>query len=257
MTDGSVTFARFAFPPNALGYCGPDADLELFERAHAGVADGDLRALAREFEGAWPYLEVLAGTAGVDDPLDARVVEAYWLGAPPADRVTLADLGGTVDERFRRRAGTEWDRLVEALVPGAPLCHAFHVVCVSPWVGLLRSGVVDQPLEVIDRCRIRWARVVAVDGDDVVVSARPVVLEGGALSLGAPLEERLHHACDGASLGPAPRVGDTVACHWDWVCDVIDDRQVAWLARSTSTALSLANRQLGAAPAPTAGETRT
>ena len=251
-TAGAVAFARYAYPPNALGYCGPDADGELFERAHAGVSDGDLRALAHDFEGAWPYLEVLAGAVGVDDPLDARVVAGYWLGAPPADRVALADLGASIEERFRRRAGTGWDRLRRALVPGAPLCHATHVLCVSPWVGLLRAGVVDQPLEVVDRCRIRWARVVAVDGDDATVATRPVVLDGGRLALGDPVEEQVRHAHAGASLGTPPRPGDVVACHWGWVCDVLDDREVAWLIRSTSTAMALANRQLGA-EAPAAG----
>lgn len=248
MTDGAVTFARYAYPPNALGYCGPDAGDELFERAHAGAGDGDLRALARDFEGAWPYLEVLAGAAGVDDPLDARVVDAYWLGAPPADQVALGDLGRSIDDRFRRRAGAGWDRLREALVPGAPLCHALHVFCVSPWVGLLRAGVVDQPLEVVDRCRIRWGRVTAVDGDRATVVSRPVVLDGGRLALGDPVPEVVEHAHGGDSLGPPPQVGDVAACHWGWVCDVLDDHEATWLIRSTTTCLALANRQLGAVP---------
>ena len=42
--------------------------------------------MAREFAGAWPYLELIAHGTGLDDPLDRRVVEAYWVGSPRLDR---------------------------------------------------------------------------------------------------------------------------------------------------------------------------
>jgi hypothetical protein len=254
--DGAVTFARYAFPPNDLGYCGPDASTTLLEYGHAGYADGGLRALAREFEGAWPYLEVLAGAEGEDDPLAHSVVEAYWLGAPTTRPVTLPDLGNTIDERFRVRAGRSWDRLSEAFVPGAQLCHAFHVFCVSPWVGLMRTGLIDQPLEVIDRCRIRWGTVEQVDGDRCEVDTRPIVWDAGALRLGEPAGEWVTHALDGTTLGPRVRVGDVVSMHWGWVCDRLDPVRLRWLRRSTLRQLALANRQLGAiGPVQAAGAT--
>ena len=40
----------------------------------------EVASAARRFSGAWPYLQVLARLTGVDDPLDAGLVEAYWLG---------------------------------------------------------------------------------------------------------------------------------------------------------------------------------
>ena len=81
-TSGPVLFARYAFGPNRLGYCGPDAVEELFGEGTIGGDDGALRELARSFEGAWPYLELIARANGLADPLDRRVVEAYWLGNP-------------------------------------------------------------------------------------------------------------------------------------------------------------------------------
>ncbi len=244
--EGAVTFARYAFPPNDLGYCGSDDSAALFDYGHAGLADGGLRALAQEFEGAWPYLEVLAGVADEPDPLCQQVVEAYWLGAPPAGRVRVHDLGNSIDDRFRRRAGRSWDRLRAGIVPGAELCHAFHVLCVGPWVGLLRGGLVDQPVEVIDRCRIRWGTVERIDGDDCEVVSRPIVWRTGTLHLGSATTESVRHARQGDSLGPAIRPGDIVSMHWDWVCDRLDARQLGWLRASTRRQLALANRQLGA-----------
>src|SRR3954449_12487531 len=80
---GYAMFARYAFPPNELGYCGPpDASLMLQDNDSAGVA-----ALAREFDGAWAYLQALAEQAGVDDPLDDKVVRSYWLGGRLLEQV--------------------------------------------------------------------------------------------------------------------------------------------------------------------------
>ena len=64
-----MLFARYAFPPNSHGFCGPADSGAFFEYGVAGHDDGGLRALARQFAGAWPYLELIAGATGVPDPL--------------------------------------------------------------------------------------------------------------------------------------------------------------------------------------------
>src|SRR6187431_2111543 len=79
LASGPVLFARYAYGPNRFGYCGPDDADELLEAGAAGQ-DRVLRALAQRFEGAYPYLALIARSAGIADPLDRRVVEAYWLG---------------------------------------------------------------------------------------------------------------------------------------------------------------------------------
>ena len=58
--SGPVMFARYAFPPNSHGYCGPADNVAFFEQGVTGEDDGGLRAMAREFAGAWPYLELIA-----------------------------------------------------------------------------------------------------------------------------------------------------------------------------------------------------
>ena len=83
---GPVLFARYAFPPNHHGYCGP-ADTTGFLQLGLAGDDRGLRAMAQEFAGAWPYLELIAHGTGLDDPLDRRVVEAYWVGSPRLDRI--------------------------------------------------------------------------------------------------------------------------------------------------------------------------
>ena len=52
-----------------------------------------LELLARQFAGAWPYLEFIAGVSGIKDPLDRRVVEAYWLGNDLLERIDMKTFG--------------------------------------------------------------------------------------------------------------------------------------------------------------------
>src|SRR4029079_19764899 len=98
--SGPLLFARYAYGPNELGYCGPDAASELFGEATSGHADErTLRELAGQFEGAYPYLRLIAQANDLADPLDARVVEAYWLGNGLLDRVSPRRLGDSLDLR--------------------------------------------------------------------------------------------------------------------------------------------------------------
>jgi hypothetical protein len=239
---GPARFARFAYPPNILGYCGTDDGDGLWGYASAQMRpDRGLRELAETFEGAWPYLTLLAGAAGTDDPLADAVVEAYWLGGPLLDRVDSADWGWHVRDRFGPRLGGEGRRAVEGASAGGRPTHAFHVLCVYPWVGLLRTGLVDGPLHVLDRCRIRWGTVQHVGGGRAVVESRPLAWQDGRLTLGRPIIETASLAVDGRGLITGVRPGDTVALHWDWVCERLDPVTLRALVTETHHHLSVAN----------------
>lgn len=246
--DGALLFARFAYPPNELGYCGPADSQALLEHVTAGESGRGLRRLATGFEGAWPYLELIAGANGIHDPLDARVVDAYWVGNPLLERVGPLALCRSLDERFARRTGRTFERLVAAGSAGGLPHHAFHVFGVYPWVGLLRSGRVDEPLYVLDRCRVRWGRVEALDGDEAVVLSRPLVWDGHRLALGLPRAERARIGVGGLGLA-TPAVGDWCALHWDWVCDVLSPGRLAALRAYSLHQLAVVNAAPFPAPA--------
>jgi hypothetical protein len=157
--SGTALFCRFAFPPNSLGYCGPSDPGLLKELVTGGeTAREEVTHVIPAFAGAWPYLELIASCSG-RDPLHPAVVEAYWLGNTLLEEVDLLTMGNSVDDRFRRRAGWDWQSVTDALNAGGRPTHSFHVFCIYPWVGLLQSGIVEQALDVLDRCRIRWGEV--------------------------------------------------------------------------------------------------
>jgi hypothetical protein len=243
-TSGPVLFARYAYGPNRFGYCGPDDADELLE---AGVAGQDrvLRSLATRFEGAYPYLALIAHSNGLADPLDRRVVEAYWLGNDLLARVRPGALGASLDDRFRRRLGPDdWRWLATKPVDGARPVHAFHVLDVFPRVGLMRGGRIEGVVTTMDACRIRAGRVLERVGDQLIVLAEPLELVAGKLRRGAPRPERVQAWRDATGFIEAPSPGDTVSIHWSWACDRLDDRQRANLEAWTERQLAIANRTI-------------
>lgn len=240
LSPGPLLFARYAFPPNELGYCGPPNPNALLESALNGVDLERLSSLATQFAGAWPYLELIARCNGITDPLDARVVEAYWVGNALLERVpvpALSSLRDRVADHGRLKVGPE----PSPMFPAGVCHHSFHVFAVYPWLGILRSGRKGPSLTVLDRCRIRWGRVEAVDGDQVTVRNRVLVFEGSRLELGPEQLETARRSVDGVGLAPEVAVHDVVSLHWDWVCDRLSPEGLASLRRYTAANLAAVN----------------
>ena len=241
---GEVLFARYAYPPNKLGYCGSGDGQELLDLT-AGVGPDDVATRARHFEGAWAYLEIIAASAGIDDPLDRRVVEAYWVGNDLLDAVDPAYFASTARQSFASQTGADWGCLGAGHAEPATPHHSFHVFAVYPWMGMLRKGRGGPALTVLDRCRIRWGQVVSVSGDHVEVSSQPLTWDGQALGLGEAQVEAARWAESGRSLSNPVVPGEWVALHWDWLCDRLAPSQLDALRRFTFRQLAVTNASPG------------
>jgi Family of unknown function (DUF6390) len=249
LTDGDVLFARYAYPPNQLGYCGEGDSTELLElasRAAGGVERPfgagavEVSARARGFDGAWPYLEMIAA-AGRLEPLDARVVEAYWIGNQLLDTVDPGRFAAEVRERFATQSGAEWGCLAPTNSLSPLPHHSFHVLAIYPWMGLLRRGSGGPALHVLDRCRIRWGEVVSVTGDQAEVRCQALAWDGHRLALGPGQLEHARWADGGRSLLGSVSPGEWVALHWDWVCDTLTETQLEALIHFTARQLEATN----------------
>ena len=241
--SGAVLFARYAYGPNRLGLCGPDDAEALFGEGSTGGDERELRELARGFEGAFPYLELIARANGIADPLDRRVVDAYWVGSPLLERVSPDLLGESLRTRFRPRLGQPTWKWLEASAPGgAKPVHAFHVLDVFPKVGLMRGEQADRVLEVIDSCRVRWGRVRERAGDSLIVNVVPLTQVEGKLAFGDARPERITAWRDGLSFVGGVQPDEVVSIHWDWACDILDADQLRRLVGWTQRQLDIANR---------------
>ena len=237
---GTSRFVRYGFMPNRLRYCGGDDNRALFEYGVRNTADGGLTPLLRRFTGALPYLQLIARANAIADPFDARVVEAYWRGNELLDGVEVRQLYDSLIERFGKQLQGRTRDLVLGKAPaGARPHHSFHVFDVHSRVGELGHN-----LETMDHCRVSWGEVVAVDGGELVVTRAPLVLEGGKLTLGWAVPERVARQIDGRGFVDGARIGDRVSIHWGWACEVLSDRQLRNLTRFTRHHLALANQTL-------------
>lgn len=268
---GPLLFARFALPPNRLGYCGGEEAASLLQHLEVGVVDEDLLRQCRDFEGAYPYLRLIAESAGVADPLDRTVVESYWLGGPALAAASGDRFAAHLAARFRPRTPSrEWPWLASKPAGGALPHHSFHVLEVLPRVGLLRGGIPAPLVPALEQCLVRVARVVAVESDTLRVRAARLVPQDGHLELvdgrdvlqdnelqAAELqgedslreellqgEELVAWRANGTPLVPDPRPGDTVALHWGWACDRLTAAQAARLLRVTRASVARANETI-------------
>lgn len=231
LLPGHAMFVRYAYPPNELGYCGPTDAAAL----QPGAGPAQVAAYARRFDGSWPYLQALAGDG---DPLHAEVVRAYWVGGALLDRLAPATLLAGLRGAFSAQLTGLLDELDASSCVVAH--HSFHVLVVYPWVRYLDRAP-DTALPVLQSCRIRWGTVEAVDDEYVVLRSRPLTFDGGVLALGTATTERVRWRRNGMSLIGAPRPGDTVAAHWDWVCDTLSDADVAALTTATQHTVDAVN----------------
>jgi len=233
LPPGQALFARYAYPPNELGYCGP---------ADSGVMRGDgpseLASHAREFDGAWPYLAAIADAVGIEDALDVAVVRSYWVGGSLLDKIDPAVLLARLRKAF---TGQITGLLDDVAAPAGALAHhSFHVLVVYPWMRFLDRDPTT-PLGVMRDCRIRWGTVESVEDEHAVILSHPLTYDAGVLALGAAVSERVRWSRDRVSLIAQPAPGDTVSAHWDWVCDTLTNAETAALAAATQTTLDLVN----------------
>lgn len=238
LPTGHAVFARYAFPPNELGYCGP-ADADVLLRGDDAIK---VAAHAEEFDGAWPYLRAIADAAGIDDRLDADVVGSYWVGGPLLNRVEPGPLLDGLRSAFAGQATGLLGSL--ACADGVLAHHSFHVFVVYPWVRFLDRDPATA-LQVLQACRIRWGTVDSVDDEHVVMLSRPLTFAAGSLALGDPTAEHVRWRKEGASLIATPAPGETVSAHWDWVCSTLTDAENDALADATHTTLNLVNSARG------------
>jgi hypothetical protein len=237
---GSLRFIRYGFMPNRLRFCGGDDNRTLFHYGVEGMVDGGLAPLLRRFNGALPYLQLIARVNGIADPFDARVVEAYWIGNSLLEGVEVRELYDHLRERFGTQLSVRTRDLILGKAPaGARPHHSFHVLDIHS-----RLGELEHSLATLDNCRVSWGRVRAVEAGELVVDRAALVLRAGQLVLAEPVSERVARHVDGRGFADEALAGDWVSVHWGWACEVLTPAQVASLERYTRWNLAIANQTI-------------
>ena len=245
---GALLFARYAYPPNALGLCGADSPRHAARvrrrggerrrprRARADVrrrvavpdADRRVRTGSRTRSTRGSSRRTGSGTTSsrTSPPADARAPRRRALPRPARQRRATASL----DRRGRRRAAPLLPR-VRALSVARPPAQrdrrraaprARPVPDDAGARALGRGGVGRRPRA--SRCSGTTAR----------------------LRLGEPEPRRVRWRDGGRAFVAPPQPGELVSLHWDFVCDVLTPGAGARLAGVTRRVLAAVNADAGA-----------
>lgn len=240
--SGTILWARYSFSPNRLKYCGPDANLDLFECAQRKTAGKKLREILSGFEAAYPYIQFIARENQIRDPFDWRVIEAYWLGNDFLNNISVSQFYRHLDDHFAKRAKKGiMDAVCDKLPSGAKPHHAFHVLEIYRKMGSMRGHKAGPVLKTINNCLITWGKIVNVGQADLQVEYRPVVPDKNKLVLGGFQVKKIEYKFDNKTLLDNPRIGEWVSIHWNWACDILTPRQLQNLRKWTIWHLNLAN----------------
>lgn len=241
---GTILWARYSFSPNRLKYCGPDANLDLFERASRKISDQKLREILSEFEAAFPYIQFIANENKIEDPFDWKVVEAYWLGNDLLTKVSVSKFYRHLEDHFGNRAKPGVLTLIANKLPkGAKPHHSFHVLDVYQKVGSMRGVNLGPAIETINNCLISWGRVIKIDKNFLEVEYQPLILNK-KLFFGPNQTKKIDYQFQGKTLLDNPQIGDWVSIHWNWACDILTDRQLKNLQKWTLWHLRIANQTI-------------
>ena len=110
-------------------------------------------------------------------------------------------------------------------------------------LGVGGAKQVDQPLSVLDNCRISWGQCFPATATDVEVLCRRLAWDGRALTLSEPSARVLEVWADGYSAVPDVAVGDVVAMHWARLCGRLR-RRSSLADESTDRQLRVTGRRL-------------
>lgn len=237
--DGKSKFIKYAIPPNKYGYCGPKQSWALFEYLDNPQKGTKIEKILKEFQGAYPYLKLIAQENKISDPFDDRVIEAYWIGNNLLNNVGKKKMAQNITDRFKNRIQKrDFHRLMSKIDQGVSPYHQFHVFDIFTKTGLSKSNQKDKVLKTMDKCRISWGKIKKIEDHKLIIDYFPLVWES-KLNFGKKFTKIVIKG-----LVENPKKGDWVSVHWDWACDILDLNQVNNLKYYTQKYLDLANLTL-------------
>jgi hypothetical protein len=234
--SGAVTCARYAFAPNFYNYCGPDTGVNFGEYVARSEADGKLVEYISSFETLYPYLVSIAHANNITDPLDERVIEAYWVGNLLLNKVRPQETFSALAEgqQLNKRLGQkELKWLYPKIDQRARLHHSFHVFNIFTRTG---HRTVAHTVDTMDQCRIGWGQVI---NQKIEVRSQKLEYKDGKLQFVKGVRQVVN-PIEGLKL----KEGDRVSFHWGFVCEKLSETQVKWLSKLTQYHLNLANQTL-------------
>lgn len=239
--DGILRCARYAFSPNKLHLCGPDANREVFSYIKEGASDPGLEKILSAFHTMYPYLRHIAEANKIRDPFDDRVVEAYWIGNNLLETVDKKVFYHHIidGQKIKKQVNsTEFNQITDKIRSGAVPHHSFHVFTI--WK-TKKDYVSEYNIENIDNCRISWGIIEKIDGPFLFVKTKPLLYIKDKLILGQPIIKKINRIFTTHYDIEQLRTDDIISIHWNMPCEVITPTQAIMLEKYTLRHINLLN----------------
>lgn len=228
--------ARFALPPNSLGFCGKDSAPEKFKQCFIHGKCAGVEEEIERFIVLHPYLKTLSKISGLDK-FSYDVVEAYWLGTDllkKSDNSHYSILLGS----FTEQGVPGWltDELKNNPPPRFIPHHLFQVLFVG--VGKASQSVPFN-LDSINNCMIRWGQVTKISEDSLEIDLYSLKEGSNHYQLTQNISEFSYNK----DFLPKLEVGKVVAVHWEQPVKILTPKEVknlSYWTEETINSLSLA-----------------
>ena len=239
--SGLVTCCRYAYPPNSLQLCGPDAKIDLAFYSGNGSADLGTKEILRQFSTLSPYLSLIAYENSIADPFDARVVEAYWLGNSLLKKVPKRAYADHLKETIglkKKIKSKELNFILNKFNFEALPIHAFHVLNIYK-----RTGHIEIPktIQTMDACLINYGKVIDIQQGKIKVKTQRLKHDGKKLDLEKNIERIIGIQGTVDFEAKKLKTGDWVTYHWGILCQKITNRQLMNLKYFNNLSIRLAN----------------
>lgn len=237
---GKMSGARLAMlygqVPCRLGLCGPEdkgkqKTIAEFLKGDDGL-EGKIREIIKEFKGAYPYYELIAKSNEILDPLDRRVVEAYWLGNNLLGKVKIANFRKMMEQKFLPLGKMPAEK-IKNLPKAAIACHNFHVLNIGSVTGRFKETRAG-----LDLCRVSWGKIIKAKNKELAVLRQPLKF-GSRISLGKPAILTIRWNKDILS---DVNKGDWISIHWNTAIEKLTPLQLKNIQKYNKTVLKIINQ---------------
>ncbi len=240
-SDAFHQAAIYAYPPCSLKLCGQrdqESSKILFQflTNNSSKLEPKVINILKKFEAAFPYYQLIAKKNNIDNPLNERVVEAYWIGNELLEHNYQNDLQQLILNDFCQPGLLSTQRAKEkaAEVPADAIPHhSFHVLILGSVTGRVQFS--DR---LFDLCCVNSGKIIEVNSDSVIIAYSPLLYRQGKFNYGAITKREIDW---NKLITPPLKVGQLVTTHWNQVCEIVDQITAKHLQHYTEINITAVN----------------
>ena len=235
--SGPRLAALYSLMPNRLGFCGPQKNSDqgkLTKFLLDEISEKEVRKVLSKFEAAYAYYKLIAKKNKIKDPLNIKVVEAYWLGNKLLEKVGVEDIKKMILKDFVKPNLLTRETAIQrsALIPkNSKAHHSFHVFI----LGSVTGRVDFKNIKLKDICRPGWGKVISIKNDKVLVEYEPLASEKGKIKFGKKKGKEINWD---KRIVPDISVGDWVSFHWNFLAQKLKKEEIKNLTKYTKINLN-------------------